>query len=110
MEQAELKSALTQIKSQAAAGQIRLTQHAAEEMAEEEVSLDELLQAIKNAEMLEHYPEHRRGACCLVNGRTNRGRFLHVVCTTAQRVLVLITVYEPKPPKWKTPTMRGEKL
>lgn len=34
---------------------------------------------------------------------------LHVVSTTAQPVLVIITVYEPKPPKWVTPTQRSEK-
>ncbi|OFV97856.1 MAG: hypothetical protein A3H28_07440 [Acidobacteria bacterium RIFCSPLOWO2_02_FULL_61_28] len=101
--------ALTQIKSQATAGRIRVTQHAAQEMAEEEASLDEVLEAIQNAEILEYYAEHRRGPCCLLNGRTKQGRFLHVVCTTAQPVLVLITVYEPKPPKWTTPGVRGEK-
>jgi uncharacterized protein DUF4258 len=106
----ELESVLEGIKSQAATGRIRVTQHAAEEMAEEEIGVDEVLQAIRSAEILEYYPEHRRGACCLLNCRTKAGRFLHVVCTTAQPVVVLITIYEPKPPKWVTPRSRGEKI
>jgi len=72
-------------------------------MVEEEISLDEVLGAIRRGEIPEHYPEHRRGACCLLNGHNGQGRPLHVVCTTAQPLLVLITVHELKPPKWLTP-------
>jgi hypothetical protein len=45
----ELESLLEGIKSQAAAGRIRVTQHAAEEMAEEEAGFDEVMQAINNS-------------------------------------------------------------
>ena len=61
------------------------------------------------SEALEHYPEHRRGPCCLVCGYTVEKRPLHVVCTTEQPLLILITAYEPKPPKWETPTLRGRR-
>lgn len=94
---------LEQIKREA----FRVTQHAQQEMAEEDILLEETLVAILSGQILENYPEHRRGPCCLVCGYTDRGRPLHVVCTTAQPLLILITVYEPKPPKWVTPTRRG---
>ena len=83
-----------------------MTQHAQQEMAEEEIMLGEVLQALANGQVLEDYPQHRRGACCLVGGWTQAGRPLHVVCTTARPVLIIITAYEPKPPKWVTPTQR----
>jgi hypothetical protein len=38
----------------------------------------------------------------LMHGLTDKGRPLHIVCTTAQPMLILITVYEPRPPKWRT--------
>ena len=94
------------IRAQAARGNFRITQHAQREMAEEGIILDEILQAIAVGEVLENYPEHRRGACCLLHRRTADGRHLHIVCTTAQPVLIIITVYEPKQPKWMTPTQR----
>jgi hypothetical protein len=103
---AGLEALLTRIKSQAAAGAYRVTQHTQQEMVEEEISLDEVLEAIRRGEILEHYPEHRRGACGLVHGLTRNGRPLHIVCTTAQPLLILITVYEPRPPKWITPRER----
>ena len=77
-------------------------------MVEEDITFDEVLEAIAAGQILENYPEHRRGACCLLSGLTQNGRYLHVVCTTAQLVLIIITVYEPKPPKWITPTQRRQ--
>ncbi|MBI3394168.1 MAG: DUF4258 domain-containing protein [Nitrospirae bacterium] len=70
--------------------------------------LDDVLHAIVGGKILENYPDHRRGSCCLVSGSSRQGRPLHVVCTTAQPVLVIITVYEPKTPKWMTPSQRRQ--
>lgn len=100
------ESVLEQIRAQAYEENIRLTQHAQQEMVEEEISLDEVLESIETGHILEYYPEHRRGASCLLNGLTQNDRPLHIVCTTARPVLIIITVYEPKPPKWRTPTQR----
>lgn len=99
--------ALAWIREQAATGAYRITQHAAAEMDDEDVLLDDVLDAIASGEILENYPEHRRGACCLLGGTTSSGRPLHIVCTTTGPILILITVYEPKLPKWKTPTERN---
>ena len=106
----ELEALLFRIKSHAASGDLRITQHAQQEMAEDEISLDDVLDAIQDGEILEHYPEHRRGACCLVCGLTDKGRPLHIICTTAQPMLILITAYEPRPPKWRTPRERRRQL
>lgn len=103
---AKLKAVLEQIRAQADVENIRVTQHAQQEMAEEDITVDEVLEAIATGQVLENYPKHRRGACCLLNGVTKEGRPLHIVCTTARPVLIIITVYEPKPPKWTTPTQR----
>jgi hypothetical protein len=103
---ANLKAALEQIRAHADIENIRITQHAQQEMSEEDITVDEVLEAIATGQILENYPEHRRGACCLLNGVTKTGRPLHIVCTTAQPVLIIITAYEPKPPKWITPTQR----
>lgn len=105
----EVNIILSQIQPQARAENVRVTQHAQQEMIEEEITLDEVLQTIASAHILENYPEHKRGACCLLSGRTRRGRALHVVCTSAQPILIIITVYEPKPPKWVTPSQRRGK-
>lgn len=102
--------AIAHIRAQALAENFRITLHAHQAMVEEGITLDELLQTVACGQILEDYPEHRRGACCLLNGQTNKGRPLHIVCTTTAPVLVIITVYEPRPPKWVTPTRRRTEL
>ena len=97
---------LTRIRAQAAAENVRVTQHAQQEMIEENILLDDVFEAVAAGLILEDYPKHRRGACCLINGLTQDGRSLHIVCTTAQAMLIIITTYEPTPPKWITPTQR----
>ena len=86
---------------------IRVTLHAHQEMVEEDISLEEVCDVLLDAAVLENYPDHKRGSCCLVCGKTSRGRPVHVVCTTSLETAIIITVYEPRPPKWPTPFERG---
>ena len=55
-------------------------------------------QALVRGQLLENYPQHQRGACCLFGGLSQDSRPLHIVCTTVQPLLIIITVYEPKLP------------
>lgn len=102
----EIQRAIEHIRGLAHDEDVRVTQHAQQEMVADGVTLDEVLEAIAVGTIIEDYPEHRRGACCLLHGLTSSGRSLHIVCTTDKPVLILITVYEPTPPKWITPTQR----
>ena len=106
-EQQAAVTAVARVRAQVASGTFRVTQHAQQEMFAEAITMDEVVAAIGTSDPLEDYPDHRRGACCLLSGQTAAGRPLHVVCTTGQPVLIIITVYEPLPPKWITPTQRS---
>lgn len=83
-----------------------MTAHADEEAREEDISLQEIREAITNGEIIEDYPAHRRGPCCLIYARVSSGRDLHLVITTEKIPPRIITVYEPKPPQWVTPRER----
>jgi len=107
MSEVDWQQVMAGIRAQVETESVRVTRHAHEEMVAEEITLHGVFEAIGRGEILENYPEHRRGPCCLVSGCTDQGRPLHVVCTTAQSLLIVITVYEPQPPRWITPTRRG---
>lgn len=98
---------IDRIKAIARTGAVDLTLHAKRELANDGFTTDDLLAAIDTAVLLEDYPDDRRGASCLIYGKAKDGRPLHVVVTTSTPRVVVITVYEPKPPKWTTPTQRG---
>ena len=104
----DFEEVLSGIRARIEAGEFRITQHAHQEMVEENITLAELAEVMAMGTVLEDYPQHRRGPCCLLSGETARRRPLHVVCTTDLPVVILITAYEPKPPKWITPFRRGE--
>ncbi|MDI6792746.1 MAG: DUF4258 domain-containing protein, partial [bacterium] len=70
----DFEAVLKQIHAQAAAENMRITPHAQQEMAEEDITLDNVLEVSATGQILENYPEHRRGACCLLNGLTTVGR------------------------------------
>ena len=55
-----------------------MTTHADEEAREENIPLQDIREAIANAEIIEDYPTHRRGPCCLLYARVRGGRDLHV--------------------------------
>jgi len=97
---------LEDIHRQVLGDQTRLTLHAHQEMVAEWFSLEDVYNGLLHGVILENYPEHRRGPCCLVAGTTTVGRPIHIVCTTSLSLLMIITVYEPLPPKWATPETR----
>lgn len=84
----DVQAALQRIQAQTRTEHLRLTIHAQQEMLDEDISLDQLLQTLTTGQIIENYPQHRRGPCCLMSGQTQAGRQLHVVCTTAQPVLI----------------------
>ncbi|MBU0511756.1 MAG: DUF4258 domain-containing protein [Chloroflexi bacterium] len=88
-------------------GQIKISLHAAEEAVAEDIHRTEILEALSNITILEEYPNWWLGPCCLLYGQTHAGRNLHIVSSYQQLPITIITLYEPKPPKWITPTKRG---
>jgi len=85
-----------------------LSEHAQQEAAAEQISVDDIKQAILTGQELEPYPEDPRGPSCLMVGQDESGRWVHVLCGNFDREsLLVITVYLPRPPKWKDPFTRG---
>jgi hypothetical protein len=96
----------TIVRTLAANRAVRFTIHAHQEMVEENITASELLTSLVDCVLLENYPDHKRGGCCLVCGKAETGRYLHTVCTYEYPEAIIITTYEPKPPKWETPFQR----
>jgi hypothetical protein len=86
---------------------IKISLHAAEEALAEEITRREIEAAMLSAELLEDYPNWWLGPSCLAHGQTDSGRDLHIVVSYSGLPVTIITVYEPHPPKWITPTKRG---
>ena len=90
------------IISATAAGRIRVTDHADEEIAADGLILDEVLFSLKNGEIIEDYPSDFPYPSCLVLGQTPSGLAVHSVWAynTLSGWAVLVTVYRPDPKRW----------
>lgn len=104
----DVQEILRRIRRKIEAGEFRITQHAQQEMVEEDITLGEVIEAMSTGTILEDYPQHRRGPCSLIAGERADQRPLHVVCTTDLPLVIVITTYEPRPPKWVTPSRRRD--
>ena len=83
------------------------TRHAQEERLKDWLSIWEVEEALRNGVIIENYPDDPRGPSCLTLGRTG-DRDVHIVCgRNTAGWLVIITVYLPSLPKWRTPRERN---
>ena len=67
------------------------------------IHIDELLEVLESGEIIEDYPDDKPYPSCLIFGRAQSGRPLHIVCAPVsdETLLIVITTYEPDPNKWE---------
>ena len=83
------------------------SRHGDQERQNDGLTIAEVEEALLSGRILEQYKDTGRGESCLVVGFTEAGMPVHIVCGTRGDWLVVVTVYIPQPPKFKTPYERG---
>jgi len=88
---------------EAAAKRILFLPHALSQMdaPERMISTQEVRAVIFDGEVIEDYPEDVRGHSCLMLGRGDENRPVHVVCAPKSDYLAIITAYLPNPRQWE---------
>lgn len=77
-----------------------LTDHASDRAIKRDIDDFEIEEAILTGEVIEDYPDDKYGPSCLILGKTEAGRSLHVQVSYPPGVKV-ITVYEPSLESWQ---------
>jgi len=77
-----------------------LTDHASKRGVERAISSAEIEQAILSGEVIEDYPDDKYRPSCLMLGKTETGRILHVQLSYPPTVKI-ITLYEPSSDEWE---------
>ncbi len=85
------------------------SKHGDQERQNDNLTVDDIEKALMTGRILEQYEDTGRGESCLVAGFTEDGKPIHGVCGKRGGSLVVITVYVPQPPRFKTPYERGKK-
>jgi hypothetical protein len=77
----------------------RFSDHSVKRMIKRNVTRQEVESAILTGEIIEEYPDDKYSPSCLIYGKTENCRDLHVQVSLPPFV-VIITVYEPDPEEW----------
>ena len=80
-------------------GEYRFSDHAVKKMIERAINRTDVEDALLAGEIIERYPRDKYSPSCLVYGKTEKGRHIHVQISLPPRV-VIITAYEPSPSEW----------
>lgn len=96
---------LDAIKETARERQLIFTEHAIRQMLKRQITVNEVRDAVLSGEIIEDYPDDKYSPSCLLYGRTQAGRSLHVQCSAPPRVRV-VTVYQPDPDEWVDSRLR----
>jgi hypothetical protein len=77
--------------------------HAIMRMSQPErmITTTEIREAVLCGEIIEQYPEDKRGASCLILYCKDK-RPIHVVCAPKTKYLAIITAYLPAPDQWSS--------
>ena len=100
---------LKEIISKIRLNQYDLSEHAHVERQVEHITVKEIEETILFGEIIENYPQDPRGESVLVGAKL-KNRSLHVVCGKKDDRILIITVYEPKTPKWLDYKTRSRKV
>lgn len=109
-----LRMTIDEIRQLVRAGLYEVSIHAQQERLEGDLDIDEIETALLLGEVVEDYPNDPRGPSCLVGGLAG-AKSIHAVLGWATRkqpiekILRVITVYTPRPPKWRDLRTRGTK-
>jgi len=80
---------------------IAITKHARARLSERGITFEDLKNAIITGEIIEQYEEDKPFPSCLLIGITEQNKHIHVVASSNDEWLYIITAYHPNEKGWE---------
>ena len=98
-----MQDTLGQIKQLVVSGDVRISEHGYDELANDDLTAREIVIGIENAVLVEEYPDFPKGVSILVLQTDKNSQPVHVVWGIPKGHIspaVLVTAYRPEPDRW----------
>jgi Domain of unknown function (DUF4258) len=107
-----MSATLARIQVLAGERVVRISDHAYEELRNDDIDFDDVMVGLANAQVVEDYPDYALGPCVLVLQRDRDDRPIHVVWGIPkgrQVPAVLVTAYRPSLSLWSDDFLERKK-
>jgi len=94
---------LKEIIRLAESGQLRISEHGYDELAEDGLSAREIVAGLALGVVVEEYPDYPKGPCVLLLQQDRAGKPVHALWGVPKgrtSPVVLVTAYRPDPKRW----------
>lgn len=84
-------------------GEILISDHGYDEMMVDRITVKDIIDSINKSELIEDYPDYKKGPCGLVLQNDKNSRPIHVVWgipSGRSTPAVIVTAYRPDPDRW----------